>query len=119
MPTCPKCHQKVSDQATACPYCRVELKAFGHPGMPLHRANKDEYLCDTCLYHADDTCNFPQRPYAIECTLYRDRTPPPEPPKQPSDWGRSLRIWCQRHQRLLTLAVLIAISIIAAIAAQK
>jgi hypothetical protein len=87
--------------------------------MPLHRATEGEPLCDTCLYHADDTCNFPQRPYATECTLYRDRTPPPEPPKQQLNWRRSLRIWCQRHRGLLTLAVLVVVSIIVAIAAQK
>jgi hypothetical protein len=46
------------------------LKAFGHPGIPLYRATGEEFLCSTCTYHADDTCNFPQRPDARECTLY-------------------------------------------------
>jgi hypothetical protein len=59
MPECPRCYQRVDSQAVACPYCKFDLKAFGHPGIPLHRASQDSYLCTTCLYHQDDTCNFP------------------------------------------------------------
>jgi hypothetical protein len=70
--SCPHCHQLVDSQAISCPYCRTTLKAYGHPGIPLHRATGDGYLCDTCTYHADDTCNFPQRPYAKDCTLYQN-----------------------------------------------
>jgi hypothetical protein len=76
MPTCPRCHQSVDSQTIACPYCRTPLKAHGHPGIPLHRAAGETYLCDTCIYHEDDTCNYPQRPYAKECTLYHDRSQP-------------------------------------------
>ena len=69
---CPRCQQKVDSQAIACPYCRAELKAFGHPGIPLHRAVANEYLCNTCTYHLDDSCNYPQRPLAKVCTLYEN-----------------------------------------------
>ncbi|PAX60114.1 zinc ribbon domain-containing protein [Brunnivagina elsteri] len=67
---CPRCQRKVDLQAIACPYCRAELKAFGHPGIPLHRAVANEYLCKACTYHLDDSCNYPQRPLAKVCTLY-------------------------------------------------
>ncbi|NJK37034.1 MAG: zinc ribbon domain-containing protein [Oscillatoriales cyanobacterium RM2_1_1] len=72
MPTCPRCQQLVNPQAVNCPHCKLQLKAFGHPGIPLHRATGETSLCETCLYHHDDSCNFPQRPFARECTLYRD-----------------------------------------------
>lgn len=71
MPYCPHCHQAVDTQAISCPHCRCQLKAHGHPGIPLYRAGEAEFLCPTCRYQADDTCNFPQRPYAKECTMYR------------------------------------------------
>lgn len=72
MANCPHCRQSVDAQAVSCPYCRTPLKAYGHPGIPLHRATGEEYLCDSCTYHADDTCTFPQRPYATVCTLYQN-----------------------------------------------
>ncbi|MGL5082615.1 MAG: zinc ribbon domain-containing protein [Microcoleaceae cyanobacterium] len=72
MPNCPRCQQFVTSQAITCPSCKLQLKAFGHPGIPLHRASGEAFLCETCLYHEDDTCNFPQRPFAKDCTLYQD-----------------------------------------------
>lgn len=72
MPNCPRCHQSINAQAVTCPYCRTPLKAYGHPGIPLHRATGEPPLCESCIYHADDSCNFPQRPHARECTLYQD-----------------------------------------------
>ncbi|MBW4553343.1 MAG: zinc ribbon domain-containing protein [Aphanocapsa sp. GSE-SYN-MK-11-07L] len=76
MTTCPRCQQAVDAQAITCLYCGCVLKAHGHPGIPLHRSDSGQYLCSTCVYEADDTCNFPQRPYATECTLYRDQAKP-------------------------------------------
>lgn len=70
MSDCPTCHQPVPTQAIVCPHCQTTLKAFGHPGIPLYRPATDAYLCQSCVYEADDTCTFPQRPYARECTLY-------------------------------------------------
>jgi hypothetical protein len=76
MTTCPRCHQAVDAQAITCLHCGCVLKAHGHPGILLHRSESGQYLCSTCVYEADDTCNFPQRPYATECTLYRDQAKP-------------------------------------------
>lgn len=73
MITCPYCQQAVDDQAITCPHCRCLLKAHGHPGIPLHRAVGEDFLCPTCLYDADDTCTFPQRPQARTCTMYRNQ----------------------------------------------
>jgi len=70
MSDCPTCHQPVPPQAIACPHCQAPLKAFGHPGIPLYRTETEDYLCQSCAYEADDTCTFPQRPYARACTLY-------------------------------------------------
>lgn len=76
MSECPRCHQAVDAKAIACPYCRTTLKAHGHPGIPLYRSTGIESLCKTCLYDADDSCTFPQRPDARECTLYQDVAAP-------------------------------------------
>ncbi|HEY9846731.1 MAG TPA: hypothetical protein V6D03_11105, partial [Candidatus Caenarcaniphilales bacterium] len=70
--SCPCCHQPVPTPAIACPHCRTLLKAHGHPGIPLHRALGEAPLCQSCLYHFDDSCTFPQRPEARACTLYRN-----------------------------------------------
>lgn len=97
MPTCPKCQQKVSSQAITCPYCHNQLKAYGHPGITLHQAQGDSFLCDTCAYHQDKSCNFPQYPYAKTCTLYQDMTqlPTESEPKIPKSgsWLKCLRFW--------------------------
>lgn len=105
MPCCPKCHQLVDTQATSCPHCRNILKAYGHPGITLHRASGDESLCNSCTYHEDDSCTFPKRPYAKECTLYNDKSKPQleaNPLDNVSPHQR-VRLWCQRNQGLLML----------------
>jgi hypothetical protein len=106
MITCPRCQQKVDSQALQCPYCRNLLKAHGHPGMTLHQAIDGQSLCDRCVYHADDTCTFPQRPHALTCTLYKDihRLEESIPPL-PLD--RSLQRWAARNKGLLFLAILL------------
>jgi hypothetical protein len=71
MSDCPHCHQAVNPDAIACPYCRTALKAFGHPGIPLYQAPGAEALCKTCVYDADNSCNYPQRPEARNCTMYQ------------------------------------------------
>jgi hypothetical protein len=71
MPDCPKCRQVVEAKALTCPYCRTPLKAYGHPGIPLHQAIGEESLCQTCAYDRDDSCNYPQRPEALKCTMYQ------------------------------------------------
>ncbi|MEO1210622.1 MAG: zinc ribbon domain-containing protein [Cyanobacteria bacterium J06638_20] len=114
MSTCPRCQQVVDPQAIVCPFCKVELKAHGHPGIELHRATKDSYLCDNCTYHADDTCNFTKRPYAKDCTLYRHVDAPiaSAPVYKPSF---HLKTWFRRNTTWLLLGLLIAISIFIAL----
>ncbi|NET36999.1 MAG: hypothetical protein F6K19_34070 [Cyanothece sp. SIO1E1] len=119
MPDCPRCHQPIDVQAVSCPYCRTQLKAFGHQGMPLYRAEGEAYLCQTCMYHADDTCNFPQRPYAKTCTLYLDQAEHDLATKRvgnsPKYQNRSIRLWLQRHAAVLILVGLILISFLIAL----
>jgi hypothetical protein len=121
MLNCPKCDQLISEQAIACPLCGTVLKAYGHPGITLHRATGSTSLCDSCTYHADDTCNFPQRPYAQECTLYHDLSQPLIDPNtthnQPSGLVSSLRLWCQRNPGLLGLLILSLVSVLLALIA--
>lgn len=115
MPVCPRCAQVVDSQDISCPYCRITLKAHGHPGMPLFRATGDDYLCQTCTYHEDDTCNFPQRPYAKECTLYHDRFADQQPVNYRPRWQDSMRYWVQSHSSWLLLGGLLGISLLIAL----
>ena len=115
MPTCPRCHQPVESQAIACPYCRTALKAHGHPGIPLYRAKGEESLCETCTYHEDDTCNYPQRPYAKECTLYQNRLQASVLSKSQIRPKRlqpiSFNDWLSRNATWIVLVGLIVISV--------
>jgi len=115
MLTCPRCRQTVDEQAIACPFCRTELKAHGHPGITLHRATSEGYLCETCTYHADDTCNFPQRPYAKECTLYQDQNQAIAYPVYKPNLSTTLRGWIRRNVAWLVLGLLIAVSLFLAL----
>ncbi len=116
--SCPHCHQLVDSQAITCPYCRTTLKAYGHPGIPLHRATGEEYLCNSCTYHADDTCNFPQRPYAKDCTLYENLEENKlrlQAQRQASSFGATVQKWTKRHQSWLLLLGLVFICLLVAI----
>ncbi|MCG6136697.1 MAG: zinc ribbon domain-containing protein [Nostoc sp. LLA-1] len=115
--SCPHCHQLVDSQAITCPYCRTTLKAYGHPGIPLHRATGDEYLCDSCTYHADNTCNFPQRPYAKDCTLYENLEESKlrlQQQRNASSFGATLQNWVKRNQSLLLLLGLFFVCLLVA-----
>ncbi len=105
--TCPRCRQTVNSQAVNCPYCRTQLKAYGHPGIPLHRAAKGEYLCKSCTYEADDSCNFPQRPYATECTLYENLAE--RQLERPAKSENNFSNWVKRNQPLLLILGLLLI----------
>jgi hypothetical protein len=114
MPECPRCKKPVVDsRAIACPYCKNPLKAFGHKGIPLHQAIDGDYLCSSCLYHKDDSCNFPQRPYARECTLYHDASVPILDEEKPVDLPFSTRVnkWMKRNSTLVLFLGLILISL--------
>ena len=98
MPSCPQCHQTLSASAVTCSSCGLEIKAHGHPGIELHRAQGETYLCDSCTYHHDNTCTFPQRPQAKTCTLYQDVAVAQEPRLAASDiyvipWWRRYSGW--------------------------
>ncbi len=114
MPSCPRCHQAIDSTALRCPHCYNELKAFGHPGITLHQAPKGSYLCRTCLYDRDDTCTYPQRPYANSCTLYQNFNKEIEIiPAIPLT--KKIENWCRRNQAILLVLALIIVSMIIAL----
>ena len=118
MAKCPKCDRSIKPEALECPYCRNPLKAFGHPGIPVYQSLDDSWLCDRCYYHFDDSCNYPQRPYAKSCTMFHDKEKPlVEEPIHPSSRGSlaTIKFWLRRHQRLSIILILIAISILLAV----
>jgi hypothetical protein len=115
MANCPRCHQLIDNQAVKCPYCHTLLKAHGHPGIPLHRAVDDTFLCDRCIYHEDDTCNYPQRPYAKTCTLFHDKSQPLLEETNNFRHNRSvvgsISDWCRKNRGLLLFLILLVISL--------
>jgi hypothetical protein len=116
--SCPHCHQLVNSQAVNCPHCRTTLKAFGHPGIPLHRATGKEFLCDSCTYHADDSCNFPQRPYAKECTLYQnieDSKLELQQQRENTSFSATVKNWIKRNSSLLLLVSLVLVCLLIAL----
>ena len=113
--SCPRCHQLIDSQAITCPHCRITLKAFGHPGIPLHRAVGNDYLCETCVYHQDDSCNFTKRPYAQDCTLYQNLEESRlELKKQTNNSGLSTNIksWLKRYQGLVLLIAILFVCLL-------
>lgn len=111
MLSCPRCQATIESTTIQCPRCQLTLKAHGHPGMTLHRTEGDQALCATCLYDADDTCNFPQRPHAETCTLYRsvkaaEALTMPGPPV-----GERIGFWLRNHRGLVGLVGLLLFSL--------
>lgn len=80
--------------------------------MTLYQANQGKPLCLTCQYHEDDTCNFPKRPTAMNCTLYRDVNLPIAAAYQPPF---SLKAWINRHLVWIALALLLLVSFLMAL----
>ena len=115
MPTCPRCQQSVASQAIACPTCHMPLKAFGHPGMSIQRAMSGQLLCDTCIYHLDDSCTFPKRPQATECTLYLTTAQAARFQTPPGSNYRPVR-WSKRTIGLGAIALMVGLSLLLAIA---
>lgn len=118
MTTCPRCQQSVNPQAVNCPHCGNQLKAFGHPGIPLHQATDGAFLCSRCLYDQDNTCNYPQRPYAKNCTLFHDQSLPLVEETSLSSRQSVLSLiqaWLRHHQGLIILCILVTLSIILAL----
>jgi len=116
MPACPRCDRTLLSTAITCPHCQLQLKAHGHPGMSLNRTKDNRILCATCLYDADDSCNFSKRPNATSCTLYQNSEENADisirrerKPLYTVPW------WRQSTQPWLAVGLLIAISILIAI----
>lgn len=108
MLTCPRCGLTVQSNATACPRCRTSLKAYGHPGIVLHRATGAESLCHSCIYDADNTCNYPQRPDAYECTMYHNVIIPIV--STPTRYETQPGVWIRRNAGWIALIALIVLS---------
>lgn len=116
--SCSHCHQLVDSQAITCPYCQVTLKAYGHPGVTVYRSTDGEYLCKTCVYHQDDSCNFPKRPYAEDCTLYQnlqEHLLELERQAAKSSVGASVRGWLKHHQGLVWILGLLLLCFVIAL----
>lgn len=111
MSVCPRCDRTVPETALSCPYCQLTLKAHGHPGMTLYQAAGNKPLCATCVYDADDSCNFPKRPDAMTCTLYQ----PPDAVSEPAPKAMYRIPWWRKYSLWIALAGLIAISLLAAV----
>ena len=120
MSTCPQCHQPIESQTLRCPHCHTLLKAYGHSGIPLHQAQGETFLCDSCTYHEDDTCTFPQRPHAKNCTLYQDKYQAAVAEleltySRKSGNKSNFKGWCQSNRGWLILLGLVAISFLIAL----
>lgn len=110
MATCPRCQATVNADAIQCARCGLVLKAHGHPGIPLYRAEADGYLCDRCVYHIDNSCNFPQRPLAKTCTLFQDAiAPAPEPPPGRTP-RQQIQFWLRQSLAGWVLVALLGLS---------
>ncbi len=110
MPTCPQCQYSISATAVTCPNCGLELKAHGHPGIDLHRSQGDTYLCESCSYHQDDSCTFPQRPLANTCTLYQNVQTVQQRPMTAAEIYTIP--WWRKYSGWLALAAVLLISIV-------
>jgi hypothetical protein len=115
MPDCTRCQHPVTRHALTCSHCGNVLKAHGHPGIPLHQAVGEEPLCLSCLYHADDSCNYPKRPGAMDCTLYTQaRVAAPMLPRDRP--GAVWTMWLRRHSGLVAVLGLLGLSLAIALA---
>lgn len=117
---CPRCQKTVSLKAIACPHCNTPLKALGHQGIPLHQATGVAVLCDTCTYHQDDSCNYPQRPLAKDCIMYVDMRLPQDPPLEsvvkPISMTGRIQYWVNNNLALVILVGLAILSLLLVLA---
>ena len=113
---CPRCQRAVSPKAIACPHCNTTLKALGHEGIPLHQATDGTVLCATCTYHQDNSCNYPQRPFAKDCILYVDMHQPQDPAPgfvtQSSSVTSRIQYWINQNLALVILVGLAILSLL-------
>ena len=83
--------------------------------MTLYQATDGQPLCITCTYHADDTCNFPKRPLAMDCTLYDDMRKPVTASSKGYTGSFRFQSWVKRKAGLLALIGLVLISLLVAL----
>lgn len=115
MPLCPRCQYRNAPDVLQCSQCGLQLKAHGHPGIPLHQSRGGESLCLSCTYHADDTCTFPQRPEAQACTLYSAIATHETLPDRPQDPAVAMGRLLRRNGGWLLLIALILLSLLIAV----
>jgi hypothetical protein len=105
----------VTPETVTCPSCGLVLKAYGHPGLHIYRSQPGTFLCETCAYHADDTCDIVKRPFVQDCTLYQDihESPVPEEPARPATPALNARIyfWLEQNPVFILLIIVLAIVI--------
>lgn len=116
---CPRCGYRITSQTLVCPSCGLKLKD-NHPGIPIYYAAGAEPLCETCTYHADDTCNLPKRPFATDCTLYVHPGDPgltDEPIEAVSSkvLFLTLNVWIRQNPLLAVLIVIVILSALLAL----
>lgn len=111
MPICSRCQNQVKATALVCPHCGLQLKAHGHPSIELYQAGSEELLCASCIYHEDDSCTFPQRPYAQSCTLYQSIQAEDEQMLEVKPSFSFRNIW-ERYRVWLVLVALFGISLL-------
>lgn len=112
MLSCPRCQATIEPTTIQCPRCQLSLKAHGHPGIPLHRTEDGKSLCATCVYDADNTCNFPQRPHAETCTLYRSVNAAQDTELPALSPGQQISFWVRNHRGLMALGGLLLLSLV-------
>jgi Double zinc ribbon len=96
MSSCPRCQKPIDAQAISCPHCNLALKAFGHPGIPLHQSGDGMSLCDRCTYATTPL------------------VPPQDFPPRQLGW-RGFKNWLYRYRGLIAIALLILISLMIAV----
>ncbi len=86
--------------------------------MPLYRTTDGTVLCDRCVYDEDNTCNFPQRPHAQSCTMFRDRTlslREIEVKVNRRGGLGGIQNWIQRYRGAIALTIIIAVALLLAL----
>lgn len=115
MPFCDRCKNPVKPVDLVCAHCGLQLKAHGHPGIELHQTLDEGVLCESCLYHQDDSCTFPQRPLAKSCTLYqslKDHREEAESSQLATSPTFALKVFWQRYKVWVILGAIFGLSLL-------
>ncbi len=117
MPLCDRCNHLVKPTDLICTTCGLQLKAHGHPSIDLYQSLDDTILCESCVYHHDESCTFPQRPQARSCTLYQSTDAPAVElaTRSPVATGPSMSWIWQRYKTWLILGALFSVCLLLAV----